>query len=191
MSPNDYHSYLRRESEIFAKYGYQSIRAMNQPKPWNYVPGFDPTGGSNTKSGKKSYQRYVPSYMFHVAWDLSPVPLSMTEERNILKRRRWQKLKGIPFGDYKVAPERYDVQWIQRIFWAAREIRGVTRLISLCPSKHFINDLRQIRNLINSLSPGNGQVSDLQRKLTSDVYYCLRQCSRLQDDEESLSETRA
>jgi hypothetical protein len=116
------------------------------------------------------------------AWWLQPLPLAQHEERYILKGRRWRAFKGTQFGDYRVAPDRYDLKWIQRIFWAGRQIRGVIRFILSNTSPcQFLTQLKCIRNQIYSLSPGNGQTSDFQRKLLSDVYYCLRQCKRLED----------
>jgi len=181
MDWKSYTSYLEREYDIFSQCHWRPSGSPVIKKPWEYLPGFEP----------KSDRRSVPDYMYHVAWDMDPLPLSMAEERQILKARRWRPLQGLRVGDYKVAPDRFDLQWIQRIYWTSREIRGVTRLISASPDPSLIGSLRRIRSHIHSLSPGNGKISALQRKLTSDVYYCLRQCNRLADDEESLSETRA
>jgi hypothetical protein len=117
------------------------------------------------------------------AWWLQPLPLAQREERHISTTRRWRGYKGMLFGDYKVAPDRYDLKWIQRIFWAGRQIRGVTRFILSNTSPcQFLAELKCVRNQIYSLSPGNGQTSDFQRKLLSDVYFCLRQCNRLADE---------
>jgi len=189
MSYKDYTALLQRESMIFAEAVKRTGGSYNS-KPWEFSPEFLPSTISNSSSDSGKRFKRGPDYKSFVAWDVSPLPLSMKEERDIIKNRRWRKLNYVRLGDYKVAPSRYDLQWIQRIFWTSREIRSVTRFISLNPSVHYINDLRVIRNQLNSLSPGNGLRSDLQRKLFSDVYFCLRQCSRLQDDEESLTETR-
>jgi hypothetical protein len=124
------------------------------------------------------------------AWFFEPFPLSKKEERFLIKRRHWRNIGEIQFGDYSVAPSRYDLKWIQRIFWAAREIRSLVRTISL-PSALFIKDLLKVRNLLYSLSPGNGKKSKLLNKLTSDVYYCLRQCNRLQDERENSTRVPA
>jgi hypothetical protein len=112
-------------------------------------------------------------------WWFEPFSLSMKEERLVGKRRHWFRLPNTRHGSYLVAPDRYDIQWIQRIYWTSQEIRRVTRLASCSPSKDLIKDLKVIRNQIYSLSPGNGERSLLMAKLFSDVHYCLRQCSRL------------
>jgi hypothetical protein len=116
-------------------------------------------------------------------WRFEPFPLSKREERDILKSSRWHTLKGTQFGEYEVAPSRADVKWIQQIYWASREIRATLRIISLNPNKCFIETLRVLRNSINTLGNGSRKRTGLQSKLLSDVYYCLRQCTRLQDSE--------
>jgi hypothetical protein len=191
MSYKDYSSFLQRESKILAESVNMTDGPINR-EPWKYLPEFTTTTISNSSIDSHiRFQRSIPIDSTFAAWDIEPLPLSKKEERQIIKRRRWCPLKSLRFGQYKVSPTRYDLQWIQRIYWTAREIRSFTRMISCWPSKVFIKDLKAVRNLIYSLSSGNGVETKLQRSLLSDVYFCLRQCSRLQDDEESLSETRA
>jgi hypothetical protein len=112
-----------------------------------------------------------------VAWDIDPLPLSREEERLIIKSRQWRKLNDLHYGEYSVSPCRYDLQWVQRIYWTSYEIKHVLQFISRNPNGNLINDLLGIRNQIYSLSPGYGRKSNLQRKLFSDVFYCLRQCA--------------
>jgi hypothetical protein len=171
MSWKDYTSFLEKELEILSRPLQKTGGSLVTKKPWEYLPGF-------WRDAPRT-----PDYMYHVAWDINPLPLSSKEERDIIRRRRWRNVEGLQFGEYKVSPSRYDLQWIQRIYWTSREIRGITRLILRFPQYCYSSILKEVLSDIHSLSPGNGQTSSLQRKLRSDVYYCLRQCNRLKDDE--------
>jgi hypothetical protein len=122
------------------------------------------------------------------AWRVEPLPLSSKEERALIKAGRWHSLKHMRYGDYEVGPFRGDLKWIQRIFWASREIRSATRIISLNPQRYYINILKDFLSAIRLLGNNGKTRTGLQCKLSSDVYYCLRQCNRLKDDEKALLE---
>lgn len=196
MNPVDLQKFLRRELKAYRlndvlPYGHtrrlvDSDIKDDESTSWETASSSDSTASitprrrwEQASRSQRDVQPYQGRRPIGMAWWFHPFPLSKKEERMIGRRSRWQNLPLTHFGDYFVAPARYDLKWIQRIFWAAREIRSALRTISLSPSKFFIKDLMEIRNQINSLSPGNGKSSRLQCKLNSDVYFCLRQCNRL------------
>jgi hypothetical protein len=110
-------------------------------------------------------------------WEFEPCPLSLKEERKFSKNQRFSG-KGLPYGDYSVAPNRYDLKNFQRLFWIGREIRQLVIIISLVNFKSsFKDDLLFARNQIFLLGNGSGKLTSFQRKLLASVYYCLRQCS--------------
>jgi hypothetical protein len=188
MSHSEYNSLIDRESEILRRSGTESIIRCPSVSEDSWETDQSETDSSSTSSTDENLRSTSSEKQKHtnpigIAWAFEPFALSVKEERFIIKSRHWRPLNDTFFGDYYVAPARYDIKWIQRIFWMSREIRSVLRIISLYPHRFFIKELMKIRNQIYSMSPGNGKRSSLQCKLFSDVYYCLRQCSRLQDDE--------
>jgi len=110
-------------------------------------------------------------------WELDPCALSRKEEREISRNQRFAR-RSLPFGEYKVSPNRYDLQNFQRIFWIGREIRQLLIVISLSDyNSLFYKQLLSVRNQIFLLGNGSGKLTRFQRKLFASVYYCLRQCS--------------
>jgi hypothetical protein len=121
-------------------------------------------------------------------WYFNLMPLSMKEERSVISRRRWQRIPQelgksgcVSTGDYKVAPDRYDIQNFQRKFWMSREIHSLLVMISRSPytasSIEVLLDLR--RHVLSYLGNGTAKTTSDQRSLLSSIYYCLRQCNRL------------
>jgi hypothetical protein len=113
-------------------------------------------------------------------WDLSLCPLSKREERSTISQCRWHGYKHLPIGDYKVAPDRYDIKIFQRKFWISRRIRQALLVVALNKVPDCQSDILFFRNQILSLlGNGTGKLTNLQRKLLATVYYCLRQTNRL------------
>lgn len=110
---------------------------------------------------------------------LSLAPFSKKEVKKILVKQRFIAVKPwlLP-GEYKVCPNRSDLQIFQRKFWIQRTIRqGLALIWKYQYPKECIADLRYYRNtVLNELR--NGKVhkrTKLQCKLLSSIYYCLRQ----------------
>jgi hypothetical protein len=113
-------------------------------------------------------------------WDLSLTPLSSREERSTISQCRWHGFKHLPFGEYKVAPDRYDIKIFQRKFWISRCIRQAMLVVTLNKVPDCKSQILFCRNSIFSLlGNGTGKLTTLQRKLLASVYYCLRQTNRL------------
>lgn len=176
MAPPDQLKEKMSSKKLFSFYD-RELKAYGRAaiKPY----GFDQSKKRLIKSplqASQSLRDEPKSGPYGSGWWFQPFPLSQKEERLIVKRNRWNRLARTQFGDYFVAPSRYDLKWIQRIFWTIREIRGTIRAILSFPSINFEKELKEIRNQLHSLSPGNGKKSVILSKLTSDVFYCLRQC---------------
>jgi len=192
MSPKEIRDLLQRESKIYVEagllpYGYvepsvDPIENSDQPTDWES----DTDSYSVASISQREAKPNQGCGSFGAAWWFQPFPLSKKEERLIAKRGRWRRLPNTCFGEYLVSPTRYDLKWIQRIFWAVREIRRALRIVVSSPFGDFEKELKGIRNQIYSLSPGNGKRSVLQSKLFSDVYYCLRQNNRLKGERGSF-----
>jgi len=201
MSSKKLASLLERESKTYVSagqvpYGYPAssfvqIKDHVQASDWETISdssvsacsdSFNEGSVHEASSVQRTTKPKPHGMPYGQAWQFKPFPLSKGEERLIIKKRQWRKLDYTSYGDYSVAPGRYDLKWIQRIFWAAREVRSAVRTAVPFFSRHLVGDLLKIRNLIYSLSPGNGRRSELQSKLFSDVYFCLRQCKRLQGE---------
>jgi hypothetical protein len=161
------------ESDISSERSYCASRSESDRPPLEVRP-------KPIKSPKKSIGPF---------WELNPCPLSKKEERKISQNQRFSQ-RFLPFGPYKVAPNRYDLQNFQRIFWIGREIRQLLIVISLSSTKQSFNDsLLFVRNQIFLLGNGSGKLTAFQRKLFASVYFCLRQCST--DYKSRVSSNRA
>jgi hypothetical protein len=113
-------------------------------------------------------------------WEFNLMPLSKKEERSTISKCRWQGIKFMPFGEYKVAPDRYDIQIFQRKFWISRRIRQALLVVTLNNCYDCKSELLFFRNaILRLLGNGTRNITAIQRKLLSTVYYCLRQTNRL------------
>jgi hypothetical protein len=168
------------------KAGDSPTLITNEAGGFHSAPTLSRTGSDKAPVSIRNCKRHRSST--GKAWCFEPFPLSQREEKLVIKTRHWRDF-NLRSGDYNVAPTRYDLKWIQRIFWAGREIRSALRA-GLPYLKFIKNELLDIRKHIYLLGNGSEKKTYFQRKLFSDVYYCLRQCNRLQDDELALKATR-
>lgn len=110
-------------------------------------------------------------------WEMDLVPLSKREEKSLISNGKTFGRHKIPYGEYKVAPNRYDLQVFHRKYWMSRAIRQALLVIGSIPNKTpFKTDLLEFRNrILKYLGNGSNRQTKIQRKLLSSVYFCLRQ----------------
>ena len=135
---------------------------------------------SRVPSEKESHGHqnfHLPKGITGPFWEMDLVPLSKREENSLISNGRIFGRSKIAYGEYKVAPNRYDLQVFHRKYWMSRAIRQA--LLVICPISDkslFKTDLLEFRNIIlKYLGNGSKRQTKIQRKLLSSVYFCLRQ----------------
>lgn len=110
-------------------------------------------------------------------WEMKLVPLSKKEENSLISNGRIFGRSKLAYGEYKVAPDRYDLQVFHRKFWISRAIRQLLAVVCTVSNKSiFKKDLLEVRSIIlKYLGNGTKRQTSIQRKLLSSVYFCLRQ----------------
>jgi hypothetical protein len=141
----------------------------------------EPTGLSVIKDlQRKSYYNYSSKRITGPFWELRLIPLSKREEKLIISQCRWHGVKQLPHGEYKVAPDRYDIKIFQRKFWISRLIRQALLIMTTNNCFDCQSELLFFRRtILHLLGNGTGMLTNIQRKLLASVYFCLRQSNRL------------
>jgi hypothetical protein len=110
-----------------------------------------------------------------MAWAFPLFPLKKNEERCITRERLWRPT-GHGYGDYKVAPDRYDINIFQRKYWISKELKSLLNLAVLFGGSLLSeDDYRSIKQTIfKYLGNGSPKLTGLQKSLLACTHYVRR-----------------
>jgi hypothetical protein len=111
-----------------------------------------------------------------MAWSFSLSPLTKKEERCTSRKHQWCLSRPLPYGDYKVAPDRYDINIFQRKYWISKELRGLINLATLFGGSLLTeSDYRFMRvTIFKYLGNSSSKLTGLQKSLLACMHYVQR-----------------